>query len=139
MFGIGFSELAIIALILVIVIRPEDMPGFFRKMGRLYGQVKSAYKEVAAVKDEFLREMDVNAAIQDTVADQKDGSAPASEAKIAESAPTPAQSEATAPSETVIAQDEAAVHAEPDSVQGEPAETSVPMDKDFPDYRDPID
>ena len=68
MFGIGFSELAIIALVIIVMIRPNDMPAFFRKMGRLYGQIKSAYKEVTAVKDEFLKEMDVAAAVQDSAA-----------------------------------------------------------------------
>lgn len=65
MFGIGFSEFAIIALLCVIVIKPDDLPAFFRKMGRLFAQAKSAYKEVTAVKDDFLREMDIAAAIQD--------------------------------------------------------------------------
>lgn len=65
MFGIGFSEIAIIVLLLIIVIKPDDLPAFFRKLGRLYAQAKKAYKEVTDVKDEFLREMDIAAAIQD--------------------------------------------------------------------------
>ncbi|HCO49517.1 MAG TPA: hypothetical protein DIT55_08910 [Spirochaetaceae bacterium] len=65
MFGIGFSELIIIALVIIIVIRPSDMPAFFRKLGHLYAQAKKMFKDVAAVKDNFLREMDITAAMQD--------------------------------------------------------------------------
>ena len=65
MFGIGFSELIIIALVIIIVIRPSDMPAFFRKLGHLYAQAKKVFKDVAAVKDDFMREMDITAAIQD--------------------------------------------------------------------------
>lgn len=65
MFGIGFSELIIIALVIIIVIRPSDMPAFFRKLGHLYAQAKKVFKDVAAVKDNFMREMDITAAIQD--------------------------------------------------------------------------
>ncbi|MHB0898051.1 MAG: Sec-independent protein translocase subunit TatA/TatB [Spirochaetales bacterium] len=86
MFGIGFSELAIIALVLIVMIRPNDMPAFFRKMGRLYGQIKSAYKEVAAVKDEFLKEMDVAAAVQDSAAT----AANPAQAEASSSEPAPA-------------------------------------------------
>ena len=74
MFGIGFSEIALIALILIVFIKPEDLPAFFRKLGRLYAQAKNAYKEVTAVKDEFLREMDIAAAVQD--ADTTNSEAP---------------------------------------------------------------
>jgi len=65
MFGIGFSELIIVALVCVIFIKPDDLPAFFRKLGRLFAQVRKAYKEVTAVKDDFMREMDIAAAIQD--------------------------------------------------------------------------
>ncbi|HWR11016.1 MAG TPA: hypothetical protein VN445_04305 [Rectinemataceae bacterium] len=65
MFGIGFSEIAIIVLLVIIVIRPDDMPAFFRKLGRLYAQAKKIFKEVTAVKDDFMRQMDIAAALQD--------------------------------------------------------------------------
>jgi sec-independent protein translocase protein TatB len=65
MFGIGASEIVVIALVVLIFIRPDDLPLFFRSLGRLYAQAKKAYNEVAAIKDDFLREMEVTAAIQD--------------------------------------------------------------------------
>lgn len=63
MFGIGFSELILLALVAVVLIKPDDLPGFFRKAGKFYGKIKAAYKEVVAVKDDFLREMEVGAAV----------------------------------------------------------------------------
>ena len=84
MFGIGFSEVALIALIVIVFIKPEDLPAFFRKLGRLYAQAKNAYKEVTAVKDEFLREMDVAAAIQDAEKVSSDGPKTGAEAPKAE-------------------------------------------------------
>ncbi len=66
MFGIGFSELAIIVLLIMIVIRPDDLPAFFRKLGHYYAQAKKVFKEITAVKDDFMRQMDITAAMQDS-------------------------------------------------------------------------
>lgn len=66
MFGIGFSELAIIVLLIMIVIRPDDLPAFFRKLGHYYAQAKKIFKEITAVKDDFMRQMDITAAMQDS-------------------------------------------------------------------------
>lgn len=71
MFGIGFSEFALIALVCVIFIKPDDLPAFFRKLGKLFLQAKKAYKEVTAVKDDFMREMDIVAALQDAEKDKE--------------------------------------------------------------------
>jgi sec-independent protein translocase protein TatB len=58
MFGIGFSELVLIGLILIIFIKPEDLPKFFRTLGKLYGQLKKSYDDVVSVKDKILKEID---------------------------------------------------------------------------------
>jgi sec-independent protein translocase protein TatB len=63
MFGIGFSEVILLALVAIVLIKPDDLPAFFRKAGKFYGKVKAAYKEVVAVKDDFIREMEVGAAL----------------------------------------------------------------------------
>ena len=65
MFGIGFSEIVIIALVVIVFVRPSDLPAFVRKLGRLYGQAKRAYAEIVSVKDEFIREMDIAAALKE--------------------------------------------------------------------------
>jgi Sec-independent protein translocase protein TatA len=51
--------------VIIVFIRPDDLPAFFRKAGRAYAELKKAYDEIAAVKDDFLREMDAGAAVQE--------------------------------------------------------------------------
>jgi sec-independent protein translocase protein TatB len=65
MFGIGFSELVLIGLILILFIKPEDLPKFFRTMGKLYGQLKKSYDDVVSVKDKILKEIDNAAALEE--------------------------------------------------------------------------
>lgn len=40
MFGLGFWEIMIVLVAIVVFIRPKDLPGFVRKVGHLYGQVR---------------------------------------------------------------------------------------------------
>ena len=100
MFGIGFSELAVIAIVLLVMIRPEDLPAFFRKLGRLYAQAKKAYAEVASMKDDFLREMDVAAAVQEAAqsAAGADAGVPAQSPSSRDASNAPASGEGTAAS-----------------------------------------
>lgn len=58
MFGIGFSELLVIALALIILVRPSDLPTILRKLGRAYGSLKKTLSELTDIKDEFLKEVE---------------------------------------------------------------------------------
>jgi sec-independent protein translocase protein TatB len=58
MFGVGFSEIVIIVLLVIVFIKPEDLPRFFRTVGRWYGKAKRAYDEIGKVKDQVLKEID---------------------------------------------------------------------------------
>ena len=58
MFGIGFGEILIVLLIAIVFIRPEDLPKFLARAGRLYGQLKRMYNEVIEVKDKIIKEID---------------------------------------------------------------------------------
>jgi Tat protein translocase TatB subunit len=58
MFGIGFSELVVIVLVLIVFVRPDDLPAIVRKLARIYAELRRAYREALAVKDEFMREID---------------------------------------------------------------------------------
>jgi Sec-independent protein translocase protein TatA len=62
MFGIGFSEIIILLLVIIIFVRPGDLPQFLRRAGRLYGKAKRAYTELVAVKDRIMQEIDEAAA-----------------------------------------------------------------------------
>ena len=62
MFGIGISELLLILLAVIILIRPEDLPKFVRTVGKLYGKVKHYYNEAVGFKDQVIKEIDEAAA-----------------------------------------------------------------------------
>jgi sec-independent protein translocase protein TatB len=66
MFGIGFSEMVLIGLALIIFIKPEDYPGFLRSAGRTYGKMKKLYNELMMVKDKILKDIDEMAALEES-------------------------------------------------------------------------
>jgi sec-independent protein translocase protein TatB len=41
MFGIGLGELALILVVAVVLVNPKDLPAFFRKAGKLWGELRS--------------------------------------------------------------------------------------------------
>jgi Sec-independent protein translocase protein TatA len=43
MFGVGGTEILVIGFVIILLIRPEDMPAMMRKLGSLYGQIQRAY------------------------------------------------------------------------------------------------
>ena len=58
MFGIGFSEIVLICLVMIIFIRPSDLPKALRTAGRYFGKIKKMYNELILVKDRIVKEMD---------------------------------------------------------------------------------
>ena len=65
MFGIGFGEIVVIFVILIIFIRPDDLPKFLRTAGKLYGKVKKMYNEIMKVKDKIIEEIDETATMDE--------------------------------------------------------------------------
>ena len=63
MFGLGIWEIAAIVLVAVIVIRPRDLPGFIRNVGRLYRKALVVYRDVTRTLretgQEIRRQVDV--------------------------------------------------------------------------------
>ncbi|HEX7047276.1 MAG TPA: Sec-independent protein translocase protein TatB [Gammaproteobacteria bacterium] len=55
MFDVGFSELALIGVLALIIAGPERLPGIMRTLGRFAGRAKAS---VAAIRDELEREVD---------------------------------------------------------------------------------
>ncbi len=39
MFGLGFWEIMVILLVVVVFIRPKDLPSFIRNLGRIYRRI----------------------------------------------------------------------------------------------------
>ena len=58
MFGIGFGEILIVLIVIIIFVRPDDLPKFLYSAGRFYGKVKKMYKEIMEVKDSIIDEVD---------------------------------------------------------------------------------
>ena len=54
MFGLGITEIFVIVVIIIVVVRPEDLPGFFRSIGKSYGEVKKTANEAKKIKDDFI-------------------------------------------------------------------------------------
>mgnify|MGYP001367908028 FL=1 len=83
MFGIGLSEFAVIVCIVIVFVRPKDLPALFRRLGKLYAQAKRAYKEITEVKDQFVKSIEVAAAESDA---GKGGPSSAGEGEAAKAA-----------------------------------------------------
>jgi len=54
--GIGFSELMLLAVIVIIVVGPEELPSLLRTVGRYIGQVKRIAGDFRAQVDEAIKE-----------------------------------------------------------------------------------
>ena len=44
MFGLGFWEIVAIIVVVVVVVRPRDLPSFVRKLGRIYGRILDLHR-----------------------------------------------------------------------------------------------
>jgi len=45
MFGLGWSEMVLVAIVALIVIGPKDLPGMFRTMGQMAGKARGMARE----------------------------------------------------------------------------------------------
>lgn len=45
MFSIGFWETIIILIAIIIFVKPEDIPNFVRKIGKIIGELRTLYEE----------------------------------------------------------------------------------------------
>lgn len=51
MFGIGWAELLVIALVIVLVVKPEQLPEVAKTLGRFYGQIQRLIYESRTALD----------------------------------------------------------------------------------------
>ncbi len=54
--GIGFSELMLLAVLVIIVVGPEELPSLLRTIGRYIKQVKSIASDFRSQVDEAIKE-----------------------------------------------------------------------------------
>jgi sec-independent protein translocase protein TatB len=60
MLEVGWSEILVIALILIIVVGPKDLPGMLRTFGRMATRVRGMANEFRSQFDEALREAELD-------------------------------------------------------------------------------
>ena len=60
MLEVGWSEILVIALILIIVVGPKDLPGMLRTFGRMASRVRGMANEFKGQFDEAIREADLD-------------------------------------------------------------------------------
>lgn len=46
MFGLGFWEILMIALVIIVFVPPKDMPKVFSRIGKVYGEIRSFNRSV---------------------------------------------------------------------------------------------
>ena len=57
MFGIGFWELVVIALVVFIVMDPKELPEFFRRVGRAYRELVGINRKARSYYDGLCRDL----------------------------------------------------------------------------------
>ncbi|WP_320047734.1 twin-arginine translocase TatA/TatE family subunit [uncultured Ilyobacter sp.] len=65
MFGLGFTEIIIILVVILVVVKPEDLPKFFKRIGQLYSELKKTCSDVNKMKDDFIKLADEEEAKED--------------------------------------------------------------------------
>ncbi|KQT82550.1 Sec-independent protein translocase protein TatB [Aurantimonas sp. Leaf443] len=68
MFDIGWSELLVIAVVLIVVVGPKDLPRMLRTFGRTTTQLRSMASDFRRQFDDALREAELDE-VRDTVRD----------------------------------------------------------------------
>ena len=65
MFGLGFTEIIIILVVILVVVKPEDLPKFFKKIGKFYRELKKTCSDVNKMKDDFIKLADAEETEED--------------------------------------------------------------------------
>lgn len=60
MLEVGWSELLVIAIILIVVVGPKDLPGMMRTFGKMMGRVRTMANEFRGQFDEAMREAELD-------------------------------------------------------------------------------
>jgi sec-independent protein translocase protein TatB len=67
MFGIGFTELAIILVIALIAIGPEKLPDIMKALGKAFGEFKKATEELQKSVDDVKADADVGVELEEVL------------------------------------------------------------------------
>jgi Sec-independent protein translocase protein TatA len=75
MFGIGFWELAVIALVAFLLVRPQQLPSLFRKLGRAYRELVHFQESARRYYDGFREDLNRHGAGEERGGESGDGNA----------------------------------------------------------------
>jgi len=65
MFDLSFWEIIVIAVIAMMVVKPEDMPDIMRSIGKAIGKVKRSAKEFMSLFDDVVKDEDLKEVSQE--------------------------------------------------------------------------
>lgn len=60
MFGIGFSEMITLIIVMLILINPKDFPRLVHRIGKVYGKINRELREMKKVYGEFEKEVNTS-------------------------------------------------------------------------------
>jgi len=55
MFTLGLTEIFVIIIVTIIIIKPEDLPKFLRKIIKCYREIRKSFNDVSKIKDDFIK------------------------------------------------------------------------------------
>lgn len=59
MFGLGVSEIVIIAIVIIVLVHPKDLPDLSRKAGRLYASVMRQINDARRTFKDLEKEINI--------------------------------------------------------------------------------
>ena len=71
MFGLGFFEILIIFLVVIVFINPKDLPKVFRRLGRLVGQLRDIRNSSVQYMRKIEREIEEESSKQEAKGNTK--------------------------------------------------------------------
>ena len=57
MFGLSFWEILVVLIVAVVLINPKDLPAVFRRVGRVYGQLRALNHSLTRTMRDLDREV----------------------------------------------------------------------------------
>ena len=64
MFDLSLAEIAIIVVITIIIVKPEDLPEIMRAAGKIFGKIKKMTREFTSILDDVAKDSGLDEAGQ---------------------------------------------------------------------------
>lgn len=65
MFGFGASEIVVIVIVLIVLVKPQDLPGISRKVGKIYGTIVKQLNVIKRTFKNFEDEIETLSKVED--------------------------------------------------------------------------